>query len=44
MTAFEPLYSKINSHLGMSDEETAFFLGKARRKQSMKWGALLTQK
>jgi CRP-like cAMP-binding protein len=36
MTEFEPLYSKIKNHLGLSDEETAFFVSHFAKKKVKK--------
>jgi CRP-like cAMP-binding protein len=36
MTEFEPLYSKIKSHLDLSDEETAFFVSHFETKKVKK--------
>jgi CRP-like cAMP-binding protein len=36
MTVFEPLYSKIKSHLDLSDEETAFFVSHFAKKKVKK--------
>jgi CRP-like cAMP-binding protein len=36
MTEFEPLYSKIKSHLDLSDEETAFFVSHFAKKKVKK--------